>query len=81
MRQDKNGEHDAAEGSYTLTVKFRREHGEDDEIAADAGRTLAAQLRAELQEAYDCGHIAGHFEIVSVREEKYHIRIRNPFKR
>lgn len=53
-------------GAYRLVVTFDREHSEDDEIAADANRTLAEQLRAELQEAYDCGHIAGHFQIVSV---------------
>lgn len=54
-------------GTYRLTVVFEREHSEDDDIANDAERTLTAQLRAELQEAYDCGHIAGHFNIVSVK--------------
>ena len=53
-------------GTYRLWVLFERQHDEDDDIAADAKRSLGDQLRAELQEAYDCGHIAGHYKIASV---------------
>ena len=52
--------------SYCIVGVFERFRSEDDDICAETGRTPIAQLAAELQEAYDDGHIAGLFQLVQL---------------
>lgn len=56
-------------GQYTLTVTFKRELGDDLEIArgnfpgVSDREALVQQLRLELQGAYDDLAMGGHFNI------------------
>jgi hypothetical protein len=57
---------------YTITVRFTRYHSDDDEIISrsNPGRgvtpeTMREQLARELQEAYNHGFLAGHFEVLN----------------
>ena len=61
--------------TYNIIVKFERELGDDEEIALKNYPTdnlrdaLMEQFRAELQESYEDGHLAGLFKIIGFDKE------------
>lgn len=54
------------------TVKFVRYM--DDEYEQGTDIELVEQLFKEIQEAFDCGHIAGSFNIMDIE----HVEMENP---
>lgn len=50
--------------AHVYTVKFVRY--DDDEYEQGTDTQLAEQLFAEIQEACDCGHIAGSFNLMDI---------------
>jgi len=50
--------------AHVYTVRFVRY--DDDELEQGTDKELAQQLFNEIQEAFDCGHIAGSFFVLDI---------------